>query len=280
MPQSDGMEGRSKVREPALTQHTTRDRDRAANFAKNAEDLQPAAEKGASPFALCGAVPCDTTRRPRKRVCQVFTQPVFFIDTHFSESNGVQNPSNKLPTEANMIDLSVYSLSQAKRHKRKFGAIITLESPNARPAEKLRFTEFPRPPHLILRFEDIDEAFPRVTTASIDDARQIINFGREHADKRVLVHCQAGIGRSGAAGLAILADQMGPGQEAEAIQLLMEIRPEACPNLLLTIAADEALGRNGALTVALLAENSRRPKWQQTRKNKTDFYHKCPHEYT
>lgn len=178
------------------------------------------------------------------------------------------------------MDLTVYSLSQAKRHKRKFDAVITLEAPQARYSELLRFTQLPMPAHLVLHFEDLDEPFPRTTTATVAEAQRIIDFGRQHAGKRILCHCQAGVGRSGAAGYALLADHLGPGREAEALQTLMQIRPEACPNLLLTKAADDVLGRNGALYDALMAEHDNRPNWHVIRKNKADFYHKNPEQFS
>lgn len=49
----------------------------------------------------------------------------------------------------------------------------------------------------------------------------------------------AGIGRSGAAGLAILADRLEPGNEADALAQLLTICPQAVPNLRLTAAAGE-----------------------------------------
>jgi len=54
-------------------------------------------------------------------------------------------------------DVVVGSLSQARKHKRRFDAVITLEDPACRPANRLRFTRRPSLPHLVLAFEDVDD---------------------------------------------------------------------------------------------------------------------------
>jgi predicted protein tyrosine phosphatase len=89
----------------------------------------------------------------------------------------------------------------------------------------------------------------------------------------------AGIGRSGAARLAILADRLGPGQEADALAQLLTIRPEAVPNLALTRAADQVLGRGGRLTATVLAENERRAAWRALRARKAQLLQEQPHRF-
>lgn len=107
-------------------------------------------------------------------------------------------------------ELVVASLSQAKRHKRSFGAVITLEDPACRPANRLRFHRRPSPAHLVLAFEDVDDDTLGVRVATREQVGQVITFARTHTDKSLLVHCFHGVGRSAAAALAILADRLGP----------------------------------------------------------------------
>ncbi|WP_048710542.1 hypothetical protein [Microvirga massiliensis] len=177
------------------------------------------------------------------------------------------------------MTLVITSLTAAKRHKRNFDAVISIEDPRTRPTERLRFTRRPAPDHLVLRFEDLDEGPDHLSLPRPADAEAILTFGRKHRAARLLCHCVAGIGRSGAAGLAILADRLGPGQEADALAQLLAIRPEAVPNLALTQAADQALCREGRLTAAVLAENARRGDWQGLRARKARLLQEQPHRF-
>ncbi len=60
--------------------------------------------------------------------------------------------------------MAVASLAQAHRHKRKWDAVLTIEDPEARPSDQLRFSANPAPTHLVLSFEDADsEAFGYAT---------------------------------------------------------------------------------------------------------------------
>jgi hypothetical protein len=85
-------------------------------------------------------------------------------------------------------------------------------------------------------------------------------------------HCAAGVGRSPAAALVVLADRYGPGREADALEDLLVLRPEAVPNLALTAAADAELGRGGALLSVVVAKNSTRDDWQSVRARKQELF--------
>lgn len=153
-----------------------------------------------------------------------------------------------LPTPG---DLTICSLSQAKRHKRAFGAVITLEDPAARPAQRLRFNRRPAPAHLVLAFEDVDDDTLGIRVATEDQVAQALAFAAKHADTALLVHCFHGVGRSTAIALGILADRLGPGEEARALERLLSLRPEATPNLVVVSLADRLLGRDGGLLRAV-----------------------------
>ncbi len=51
---------------------------------------------------------------------------------------------------------------------------------------------------LILYFDDVDEGFPNAMTPK--QAREIVNFVRLEDNRPIIVHCTAGISRSGAVG--------------------------------------------------------------------------------
>lgn len=152
--------------------------------------------------------------------------------------------------------VEVASLSRAKRVKRDVDAVLTVEDPGIHPNRSLRFHSAPHPPHLILRFEDADVDDGRVWVAAEADVMSALAFARANAGdgtSRLLVHCQYGVGRSAALGLAIVADRLGAGREDEAVAVLMALRPEATPNLVVIGLADRILGRGGRLAAALEA---------------------------
>jgi predicted protein tyrosine phosphatase len=172
--------------------------------------------------------------------------------------------------------LQVCSLRAAENKKRRFDAVLSLESPRAPRRERLRFHAQPAPDHLVLRFEDLDYGPAGVTLPTREHARLVLEFGRKHVDAKLLVHCVAGVGRSPAAALLVLADRYGPGREADALDELLRLRPEAVPNLALTAAADAELGRGGALHSVVVARNSTRDDWQTVRARKQAFFECFP----
>jgi predicted protein tyrosine phosphatase len=105
---------------------------------------------------------------------------------------------------------------------------------------------------LRLRFEDVieDTAWARGPTR--EDVQAIIGFARrvEAAEGKLLIHCSAGISRSSAAALIVLATWLGAGRETEAAERVFAISPDADPNPRMVEYADELLGRGGALTRA------------------------------
>lgn len=115
---------------------------------------------------------------------------------------------------------------------------------DAHPARRLR-----------LEFHDLD-LDPPEPWASIyaapgrEDVSQILKFCAA-VDGPTLIHCHAGISRSTAAGLLLLALRLGPGSEDAAANALATVRPHAVPNRRIVALGDELLGRDGALVRAL-----------------------------
>jgi predicted protein tyrosine phosphatase len=100
---------------------------------------------------------------------------------------------------------------------------------------------------LLLHFEDnLEENEPNSPTR--EHVKQILEWGKHLPDDAVvLVHCEAGVSRSTAAALALLVQNQGTDKIDECIAHLLEVRPQACPNPLITKWADEFLGCNGQL---------------------------------
>ena len=153
--------------------------------------------------------------------------------------------------------LCVCSKNRALKIKRD-GWDAVLSIANTDKKATLRFQKTHKPAHMVLRFEDLDEDLDGYKTASVEQVQRILDFGRSHQEGKMLIHCEAGISRSTAAALAILAERFGPGFEAEALSELLRIKADAVPNLLVVRHADLILGRNGAL-VRVVSE------WDATR---------------
>lgn len=171
------------------------------------------------------------------------------------------------------------SLSQARRHKRKFDAVLTLEDPHARAPLRLRFTRKPQPEHLVLAFEDADSDRFGYATATAEQVRKAIAFGRDNRSRSLLVHCLHGVGRSTGCALAILADRFGPGREEAAVAALLLARPSAVPNLVVVGHADALLQRDGTLVAALHQAESQRPDKLATRAQRETFAQEHPWLY-
>lgn len=90
----------------------------------------------------------------------------------------------------------------------------------------------------------------------------------------VIINCHAGKSRSTAFAYAFLCHKMGPGHEEEALKIILELKPNAAPNILIVKHADQFLNRKGAMVQAILdhpviadsREKADRARWlwQQT----------------
>jgi len=114
-----------------------------------------------------------------------------------------------------------------------------------------------------LRFHDAIEPAPGVVLPERADVETILAFGREAGDVRhLLIHCHAGISRSTAAMLMVLAQAYPRESEGAAVERLLAIRPQAWPNSRMIAFADELLGYHGRLTAALSRIYAKRLKVQ------------------
>jgi predicted protein tyrosine phosphatase len=111
---------------------------------------------------------------------------------------------------------------------------------------------------LELRFHDVIEERPGESPPQPEHVDQILALGRavmreDPGRAHLLVHCHAGVSRSTASLLMILAQARPALSSGELTQTVLGIREKAWPNLRMTAFADRALGRDGALVRAAVA---------------------------
>ncbi len=82
---------------------------------------------------------------------------------------------------------------------------------------------------------------------------------------KLLIHCDAGLGRSTATGYLAWSLFLGPGREAEAFEAMKEscLETRIIPNSVIVAHADDILGRQGALWEPLTRWNHAVP-WRRT----------------
>jgi predicted protein tyrosine phosphatase len=104
--------------------------------------------------------------------------------------------------------------------------------------------------HLQLSFHDITEKSPGLVAPDSAIMQAVLDFARGARDRKLLIHCWAGISRSSAASYAIACDR-NPGFELEIAEELRRRAPSVTPNRLMVSLADDLLGRNGRMTEAI-----------------------------
>lgn len=142
-----------------------------------------------------------------------------------------------------MAQLTISGYAWARRHKRDFTAVLTVEDPDTRFG--LRFQQTPHPKHLVLRFVDLDKQVPppynerpNYRLASLEQIAEAITFAR--GCDNLLIHCQVGIARAPALALGVLMDRLR--DEEAAFAELQRLRPEAVPNRHVVSLIDQYLG--------------------------------------
>jgi predicted protein tyrosine phosphatase len=144
--------------------------------------------------------------------------------------------------------LAISSRAHANKVKRRFDAVLSIAAPGA---EVLRFHRSPSPAQLVLRMDDIVSPEPRGVLPTREQVVEGLEFARRFVNLRLLIQCEAGVSRSGAFGIAILAGRLGSGREQEALEDALRIAPAIIPNLLIIRLADEVLGFGGAMMVRM-----------------------------
>jgi predicted protein tyrosine phosphatase len=94
--------------------------------------------------------------------------------------------------------------------------------------------------------DDLDPIHKNAPT--METVAQILAWGSTlPVDAVVIVACFAGVSRSTAAALLLLVQHHGIDKVDGCIDLLLKVRPQACPNSLITLYGDELLGCGGEL---------------------------------
>lgn len=110
---------------------------------------------------------------------------------------------------------------------------------------------------LRVEFDDVSDPSPSLLKMGLvppqrQDIKEIINFCKE-VNGPILIHCAAGISRSSASALILIALNMGYGYEKEAVQYLLNLKdkdPLVFPNELMVHYADNILGHKRNLVNA------------------------------
>jgi predicted protein tyrosine phosphatase len=113
---------------------------------------------------------------------------------------------------------------------------------------------------LKLRFHDVIEAHPGWIAPERWDVELLLAFARDLAQLRqahLLVHCHAGVSRSTAAAILVLAQTCPETPVEEAVREVVRLRPRAWPNLRMLELGDEILGRGGEIIEAAAAHYRR-----------------------
>jgi predicted protein tyrosine phosphatase len=140
---------------------------------------------------------------------------------------------------------------------------------------------FPEPPafgtygehrRLELRFHDVIDDMPGMLPPRQEDVASVLAFGRDllaepREQAHLLVHCHAGISRSTASMMLILAQARPDVAARDVVSQVVQIRPRAWPNLRILELGDALLGRKGDLVAAAheryRAVVEQRPEWKK-----------------
>lgn len=141
--------------------------------------------------------------------------------------------------------------------REKPAAVVSIEHPGVRAGDKgsaPRLSEHPQTqdvPQLVLSFWDSEQA-----VANGPDEAQVkkgLEFALAHINEgAVIIHCHAGKARSAALALGVLAQSYPEKSENELVDMLLDIRPQAAPNIIVVRMVDALTKREGKLTQAVL----------------------------
>jgi predicted protein tyrosine phosphatase len=111
---------------------------------------------------------------------------------------------------------------------------------------------------LQLRFHDVIDRQPGQILVEAEQISQVLAFGRDLpvADGHLLVHCHAGISRSTAFAILLLAQALPEVSSEEIVAEIVRIRARTWPNLRIIELGDEILGRKGTLVAAVRARHA------------------------
>ena len=94
---------------------------------------------------------------------------------------------------------------------------------------------------LVLKFDDISQPVEGYILPEEQHIQKALDFAENINNGSLLIHCLAGISRSSAIALAIIAQKLGIGKEKQAIKELQRINPYCMPNKLIVWLTDNIL---------------------------------------
>jgi predicted protein tyrosine phosphatase len=135
-------------------------------------------------------------------------------------------------------------------------AVLSMEHPGVSPGEpgyapRLKDNGFDDIPQMVLTFWDSEQKVPNGPDR--EQVEKGLNFVMEHIEEGpVIIHCKAGKSRSAAMALGVLSKLYPEKPEGELVNMLLAMRPQAAPNILMVEMLDDLTGRGGKLTQAVL----------------------------
>tara|TARA_Y100001970_G_scaffold294245_1_gene449088 strand:+ start:7572 stop:8048 length:477 start_codon:yes stop_codon:yes gene_type:complete len=144
-----------------------------------------------------------------------------------------------------LTPIHICSLDAAKELELSlYDGVITIEDSNVRDPLRI-YSDHPK--QLILCFDDINEPIDEYIVPQESHIKRAIKFSNNIVGGSLLIHCHAGISRSSAIALAIIANNDGIGNEIKSIKTLEYINPNCRPNKSIVRLTDDLLKRNNML---------------------------------
>jgi len=150
------------------------------------------------------------------------------------------------------MDVTICGLDELGLH-RQAGVTHVLSILDPGWPEPVEFGLWEAHDRLLLRFYDVIEPSDRMEPPGSDHVAAILEFGRslpKDRPVRLLVHCHAGVSRSTASAILLLAQRNPARDPNEIVGEVARQRPQAWPNLRIVEIGDRLLGRGGALVAA------------------------------
>jgi predicted protein tyrosine phosphatase len=160
------------------------------------------------------------------------------------------------------FNLTICGLEELAGHCQARGVthVLSILDPGFPEPDSIRDFDLER--RLRLHFHDVIEAMPGWIAPERWDVELLLAFGRnlgrmplasrfEAPDTHLLVHCHAGVSRSTASAILLLA-QHDPARAAhDIVGQVIRLRPRAWPNLRMVEMGDALLGRDGEIVAAV-----------------------------
>ena len=148
----------------------------------------------------------------------------------------------------NLLPIQICSLEAVREiDSSLYDGVITVEDSDIE--DPFRVDEY-GPNQLVLCFNDISvpvEGYVEPNEKHILKALAFAHKIETETARSLLIHCHAGISRSSAIALAIIAVRLGAGKELQAIKMLEKINPNCSPNKSMVWMTDEILERKMVL---------------------------------